>query len=385
MTTKKLILRVKEIFALIKLFIAWIISKTQKSKDIWLISERGNEARDNGYVFFNYLKINHPEIDSKYLISKSSKDYNKLSKYKNDLITKNSFRHYIHYCNAKYIISTHLYGAYPMDGFIKRFIDKYNIKSKQKWIFLQHGITKDNIPLLYGTNSKLDLFISGAKTEYEYLIKNFHHPKGVIKYTGFCRYDNLITYTSKKQILIMPTWRRYIDKNRFEESEYFKQYKQLLTSEFMQKLSIKYGYNIIFYPHYEVQSNIQSFKKLKLAKNIIIADFNFDVQTLLKESAILITDYSSVYFDMAYMYKPILFFQFDEFDFFSNHYQKGYFECSNIGIISHNISNLLSNLERVLDNNCKMDIKYINYINNFFSLRDNKNSERVFNAIKSLN
>lgn len=43
----------------------------------------------------------------------------------------------------------------------------------------------------------------------------------------------------------------------------------------------------------------------------------YDVQQLLKESLLLITDYSSVFFDMMYMNKPVIFYQFDE-----NQYRK---------------------------------------------------------------
>ena len=45
----------------------------------------------------------------------------------------------------------------------------------------------------------------------------------------------------------------------------------------------------------------------------------------------LITDYSSVYFDIAYMRKPIIFYQFDEEEFRRKHYQRGYLREENLG------------------------------------------------------
>ena len=40
-------------------------------KDIWIVSERKDQARDNGYCFFEYLTKKHPERKVYYLI-----DYN---------------------------------------------------------------------------------------------------------------------------------------------------------------------------------------------------------------------------------------------------------------------------------------------------------------------
>ena len=48
-------------------------------RDLWLIGERGNDARDNGYWFFRYLNETHPEINSCFVISPGSADYKKVA------------------------------------------------------------------------------------------------------------------------------------------------------------------------------------------------------------------------------------------------------------------------------------------------------------------
>ena len=45
------------------------------------------------------------------------------------------------------------------------------------------------------------------------------------------------------------------------------------------------------------------------------------VQELLQKCEILITDYSSVYFDVLYLKKPVLFYQWDFSDFTKKHYK----------------------------------------------------------------
>ena len=56
----------------------------------------------------------------------------------------------------------------------------------------------------------------------------------------------------------MPTFRIYVDKKYFEESEYFLTYKNLLESSQFHKLLEKYNYSAVFYPHYVFQSKIDS-------------------------------------------------------------------------------------------------------------------------------
>ena len=58
-------------------------------------------------------------------------------------------------------------------------------------------------------------------------------------------------------------------------------------------------------------------------ENIVIADKeNYDVQELLMDSKLLITDYSSIFFDFAYMKKPLIHYCFDKL----SHYKPGYFD-----------------------------------------------------------
>lgn len=40
-------------------------------RHVWLVSERGREARDNGYHYFAYLRQAHPEINAVYVATPS--------------------------------------------------------------------------------------------------------------------------------------------------------------------------------------------------------------------------------------------------------------------------------------------------------------------------
>lgn len=377
--------KIYKIIGMLQCFVKYIICKLYcrikkiNNEDVWLISERGIDARDNSIHFYKYLKKEHPEINVKYIISKDSPDRKKINT--DDIIDYRSFKHYILFITSGKLISTHIMGYSPNISLFSRLDTKNKLNLKGKKIFLQHGIIKDYLKFLTYDVSKMDLFICGAKPEYEYILENFGHPAEVVKYTGLARYDNLKTNT-KNQILIMPTWRKWLPYvENFKKTNYFKHWNGIINNkrliEFIEQNDIK----LVFYPHYGIQKFIHEFKSN--SKNIIIADFNhYDVQELLITSKLLITDYSSVFFDFAYMKKNIIYYQFDIQEFNEKHYSEGYFDYKKMGFgpvctdEEETVKEIIK-LYKETHNNSKN-------INNFFKLNDQKNCERIYNEIIKL-
>ena len=193
----------------------------------------------------------------------------------------------------------------------------------------------------------------------------------------------------------MPTFRSWLrpnnpsfpatetEKEQFEKSDFYISYSNLLRNKKLEKLCNDYDYKVVFYPHYSLQSYIDCFKKYE-NHNIIVADReNYDVQELLIESRILITDFSSVFFDFAYMGKSEIFFQFDEARYRDSHYKKGYFDYldNGFGPVVTDSDSLIKELELLLQRDGKVSEFYLKRINEFFDLRDNKNCERTYDAI----
>lgn len=374
---------------ILKFIIAAIISSPIKlfrnRKNIWLFAERGKEARDNAYNLFVYTVKNHPEIESYFIIDKKSPDFNKISNYKT--INYGSFKHYYYFCLSKVLISTHILGYSP-NASVFRYIKK-RINLNKIEVFLQHGVIKDNLEVLHYPNVKLDLFVCGAKPEYEYVINNFGHNKEVIQYLGLARFDNFHDLNLKKQILLMPTWRiglnNIMSDEEFVKSDYFIKYNIFINNKDLANLLEKYGYKLIFYPHFRIQKYISAFHSSN--NKVIIASLdNYDIQELLKESQLLITDYSSVFFDFGYMKKPVIYYQFDMEYFRKTHYKEGYFSYENNGFgpVYRFEGELMQEIERLLKSDCKITDLYKNRIEKFFPLNDTKNCERNFIAIKKL-
>lgn len=357
---------------------ARFLSFFYRKRTIFLILERGNDARDNGFCFFEYVQEKHPEIESYYAITKDSPDRGKLFKYGRNIINYGSFRHYLTYCRATHVISTHIRGY-------NKYVGKFNLIRNQKHVFLQHGITQNYIPDFQYSNTFVDLVVCGAKPEYEFIKSSFGYPEGNVRYTGFCRFDKLLSYSPKKQILLMPTWRKWLNKSNFNESDYFKKYVELLSDRRLQNVLDKYRIKLVFYPHHEMQPYIDRFDSCKRDNIVIASKKDYDVQELLKESSLLVTDYSSVFFDFAYMRKPVIYYQFDRDAFRQGHYQEGYFSYDDgFGPVAFDNDSLFDYLEEYCGNGFNMKDRYAGKADEYFEYRDTKNCERVFDTIIEL-
>ena len=376
-----------QVKVLCQFVMAYFIALFYKRDDnIWVVSERGVDARDNGYWFFRYLRTQHPEIDAYYILSKNSEDRERLNAYANHVVDFCSMAHYILLWRASFLVSAHVQGYFPFRGlglWIKKVCPAYG---KKRHICLKHGITCNYSPFLEYSNTQLDLIISASQLENDYFITKYHYPQNKIGLTGLCRYDNLNQFKDKPQILLMPTWREWLNKDEeIAESEYVQKYSCLLNNPSLHQLLDEYGFTLVFYPHHEMQRYLDCFRNSQTSRIVIANKNNYDVQQLLKESRILITDYSSVFFDFAYMRKPVLFYQFDKERFRNEHYEEGWYSYENgLGPVLQDQESLLDNVLALLKGGCVMGQKYSQYVDQLFAFRDANNCERVLNAIKEL-
>lgn len=357
-----------------------------RNKGIWLIGERPDEAQDNGYMFYRYVVEKHPERNAYYVIKRDSYQREKVAGI-GKVINYGSWKHWLMYFGCEAVICAHICGVLPSTHWrYKALASKHKQKNK-KIVFLQHGIISSNIPSLYKKKTNVDLFICGAKPEYYYVRNCFHYRDNEVKYTGLARYDALHEFTVKKQIVIMPTWRTWLVKKGYhiETSEYVKEWNRVISDRAMIEAAKKAGYQIIFYLHFMMQFARDLFPSVD--ENVVIADpKEYDVLTLLKESALLITDFSSVFFDFAYMRKPSLFFQFDRERHSGEHYQKSYFNYkkNGFGKVADTAPELVENVIEALDNGVVLSEKYNKRINRYFPLFDGKNCERIYKEIEKL-
>lgn len=378
-------LNTKNIRASIKLLLAEVITKRGCSeKDCWIITERSTQARDNGYIFYKYLKEKHPEQEAYYIIDQSSDDYKKIKKY-GSCIQFNSWKHYLLYCRSKIHISAHVNGCCPDYAIPMSRRRKKNIGFKD--VFIPHGVSYGISEFCLKKFTDIDLFSCCGKPEYDNVLRNYGYNEEEVVYTGFPRLDEWHKQSSiKKQIFLMPTWRLYLAQNEnleFEKTNFYNTYQHLINNAELNEVLEAAGVKLIFYPHNEMRRFMCHFSTNSDCVEIVREDNTYDIQELLKDSALLITDYSSIHFDFAYMNKPVIYYQFDKDEFFDKQYKQSIFDAEKDGfgpvVVSEDA--LINTIKQLCENDFKMSSGYHDRMRCFYELHDDQNCERVYRAI----
>lgn len=366
-------------------------SADTRFNNCWIFMDRDIWADDNAEVLYHHIRHKHPEINSWFVVRKSSNDWKRLSKLPNvkliDFLSEDyttALRH------CKYFISS--------QADIYLFNTKENIEHGFKFIFLQHGVIKDDISQ-WLNNKQFSVFVTSTFKEFEYIVgdSKFKFSRNEVCLCGLPRHDRLYTNQSKPEfIVIMPTWRKslstqvskFTDEKRpnlnFYSSKYFAAWKSLLSSKTLKVLSTKYNYKILLCPHVNLVNFIDDFdvpEHIEIFKH----NSNIKISEIFKSSVTMITDSSSAAFEMAYMYKEVIYFQFDMDELFGGGHiaQRGYFDYARDGFgpVAETEEALLYELEVLLKNDGKPAPEYRRRMERTFPFRDGRCCERVYNAI----
>ena len=179
--------------------------------------------------------------------------------------------------------------------------------------------------------------------------------------------------TNKKIILYAPTWR---------DDEYYKvgKYRFDLNLD-LHRMKEQFGdeYIILLRMHYVVASNIDLTDLEGFAYDV--SKYS-DVSELYLMSDILITDYSSVFFDYANLKRPILFYTYD-----IEKYQgqlRGFYidmETELPGPLLMNNDQVLDAIENIDEVSEKYKERYEKFHERFCSWDDGRSSEKVVDAV----
>ena len=383
-----------DLLHIIKFILAFPIAMVYRffRRDLWLLCDTENECRDNGFWLYKYLRENTSE-DAVYAINRKSPDYARV-KDLGPVIQYGSFRHWIYYLAASKNISSQKMGK--PNAAICYVLEVYGIL-RNKRAFLQHGIITADLSFLYYPHTKMSLFVTSTYDEWKYVNDRYGYPEGCVQELGLCRFDHLHDMKVKEnQILIMPTWRMYIrneisasdhelEAQKFMETDYYRYWDALLKDERMIRYIEENDLQIIFYPHREMHRFLKYFHVDH--PNITVASWpEYDVQTLLKESAVLVTDFSSVAMDFAYMKKPLVYYQFDNEKFRKSHHQIGYFDFrkDGFGPVCVTEQEVTDWLIRLHGQGFANEAIYLERHGKYFDLWDTKNCERNYKAIKEM-
>lgn len=365
-----------------------------KTKPVWLISDRIVKADDNGKAFFKYVMEDHADdVDAYFVLSHESVDYDALSKI-GPVLDYGSHEHLLKMLLADKFISSsadeNVLNPFAKNKAFIRGLLNYD------FIFLQHGVTKDNISGWLGKFRKnIKGFITSAKAEYDSIVNGvgYNYSPENVWLTGMPRFD-LLYHDEKNYITLMPTWRKYLltdydystgnreSTKALLDSEYVKFYSSLMSSKKLLDAADKFGYKIKFMPHPGMMPIADVFKR---DPRVELFDFDTSYKDVYAKSNLIVTDYSSAVFDFVYLKKPIMYCQFDSESFFAGEhvYTKGYFdyERDGFGEVEYDLDSTIDRIIEYMQNGCRLKDKYRERIDNFFAFNDKGSCERIYRKI----
>lgn len=311
------------------------------------------------------------------------------------IIKVNSYKYYKYYSKAKYWI---------VNSIVKESIIK---KKNQIYVQCWHGTPLKKIRCDITVNGsamntvkeirkrndidakRFDYFISPSRYATEKFMSAFNLKKldkaDILIESGYPRNDYLSNYTEndikriKKQFNISSDKKIILYAPTFRDNEHDSKigYTYKIKADFDNlKKELSSDYVILFRAHYFVVNSFDFDKYREFVYDVSKYD---DINELYIISDILITDYSSVFFDYAILKRPIIFYMYDK-DVYKNELRDFYISLDELpGIIVYKEDELVNKIKEV--SLTKINRKYINFNKKYNYLDDGNVSKRVVEVI----
>ncbi len=287
-------------------------------KENWVICESffGKSYSDSPKYIYEYLSKNYPgKYRFIWVVNQKSK-----IPYPHTRIKRYSLRYYYYLARCKYNVFN-----VRQPGWVKKregnvFLETWHGTPLKKLVFDQEevmGASRLYKAQFYKQSRMWDYLVAANKFSSEAFRSAFLFDKEMLEY-GYPRNDilhspdkdmlasqikkKLRIPEGKKTILYAPTWR---------DDEYYShgEYKFALKLDLhMLKKELGSDYVVLLRTHYYIADSLDVTGLEDFAYNVCKYD---DISELYLISDLLITDYSSVFFDYANLKRPILFYTYD--------------------------------------------------------------------------
>lgn len=244
-------------------------------------------------------------------------------------------------------------------------------------------------------NKKIDLFVTSAPAEQKSIVESNYglEPSQVIL-TGLPRFDRLVSAKDRrqKQVLLMPTWRKAVQDmlqrdpehaaELLAQTDFYRFYNSLIHHPALLQKMRQLGYSGKFLLHPMMQNYTGCFT----GNDVFQIATPTDYHRLFTEGALLVTDYSSTFFDFCYLQKPVIYTQFDEETFFAGQmYDRGYFDYrrDGFGPVCTDLDSTVTAICAALDADCALQAPYTDRVAHFYAYHDDQNARRVYDAVRS--
>lgn len=353
--------------------------------------KESSRAQESGYYVFGQVIRKEKEHEIKslnyFIIDRESEDAKTAAEvYGDRVVYKYTFMHCLLICRANYYISSemsnHIISARVYDKNIAKIINNKPL------VFLQHGIMfakpVDNPAAMGFWKGKCANYIYKSvicsDLEAEQFYKMGYDENDLIK-CGLPKFD--ISYMNKgaDKIFFMLTYRFWEESivnqgGDIKETSYYKSYAEVIKKFKKHNMLDK----VIVSAHPKFADALASeFSKLNV-------NFESNIDNALKESRIVITDYSSISYDAHHRGANVIYYWKDK-DYLIKNYKAipPVNEKNCDGPAVYSAEELLDTVESIVARNYKLDKKYEARYKMINEFSDNKNSQRLIKSLIKLN
>lgn len=292
-----------------KLKIAYLCSKflifSKIKKSIVMYEKFASKYEESASVLFEKI-ISSGHKNTYFVIDKKSNYLSNIPDYvKRKIIYKYSFKHYLYFFMSTCFISTE-----SMNHMIELNIADSKVTAKiifgnYDYIFLQHGIMymyclENRSDFIKGQGfTKTSKVVVSSQTEANHFIEYGYFDQDDLIISGLPKFDKSKINKDADKILIMPTSRDFeynVIRLTPTDSTYYKFAKNIID-QVPPELKSK----IVFVGHPLLKDQLESTDLKQYMPN------KFTYDELLKNTRLLITDYSSISYDAFYRGSNVLF------------------------------------------------------------------------------
>lgn len=375
-------------------FIFWLLGiLLPKNKNLIIFeSFLGKQYSDNPRALYEYLKVNHPNMNMIWSVER--KALQKFSDY--DV-------RYVRRLSLRWLFIMNRAGYWVSNSRLPLWVPK-----PKRTVYLQtwHGTPLKKLALdmqevhMPGTDTevykknfvqatrKWDYLVSPNRYSTEIFKRAFQFDHKILE-TGYPRNDYLVNENNseeinrikkkmnlpenKKVILYAPTWRdnEYHGKGRYK-------FDLPLDMKLMEE-ALGEEYIILFRMHYLIAENLDFSSYDGFAYD---ASHHEDIRELYLIADMLITDYSSVFFDYTILKRPMLFYVYD-IDAYRDQLRGFYFDFEKEapGPLVKTTASLIEAIMQIEGHPDKVLEEIEVFHERFCVLEDGKASERVVNEV----
>ena len=366
------------------------------NRQIWLFGERsGTSAEENSWIFFAHCIKNATEADCYYVINDNVKIPDEA--YQDRVVIKGSAL-----WSELTQKATHLFFNDSAADILLSTDDLKKINDPIN-IYLTHGVLSYSPGVYQKWHKYIDLVTVTSEHDARSAMAQWGFDRAKFALTGLARWDNLYDYDVKREILFCPTWRKSLPTDGWDEektfnsselsalqqTKYFESISSLLSNVHLHNFLSANRIVLTVSIHFRLRNMLTAAIGSSAHNRIRIHDpqtDNRNTQTLLKDSILLITDYSSIMWDMVHMNKPVILYQFDKAEML---YERGLdsfrlHDAQTVFDICHTEHEVLSVLNDEVVNNFSLSEHRIQAISKYLPLRDTNNCSRILEAVRAL-